>query len=103
MQDISPQKSNVDDAIVSVQYISVQQVNMCQPCQPTSPSGMTKAGEAMGHSLNTCIHGFWEVGIMIMPFINGDTEAQGDAMTCSKPSMVELGLKVNALCILEQI
>lgn len=28
---------------------------------------------------------FQEVGIMITPFTNGDTEAQRDGMTCSSP------------------
>lgn len=40
---------------------------------------------------------------MIMPFTNGDTEAQRDGMTCSKSSVVELGLKVHVLCILKHI
>lgn len=84
---------------VSAQHIRGQQVNVCQP---TSLPGVPEAGEAVGQSLSTCIHRFWEVGTMIMPLTNGDLEAQRDGTTRSKSSrVVESGLKARALCIPE--
>ena len=69
-------------------------------CQPTLPFGMIEAGEARGQSLNTCIFWLWEVGIIIMPITAGEIEAQMDGLTCSRVSMVQLGLWVNAPLIL---
>ena len=43
--------------IVRAQYICVQQVHVCRPCRPTPTLGTTETGEAMGHSLNTYVHG----------------------------------------------
>ena len=62
--------------------------------------GMIEAGEARGQSLNTCIFWLWEVGIIIMPITAGEIEAQMDGLTCSRVSMVQLGLWVNVPLIL---
>lgn len=44
-------------------------------CQLIASLGTTEARETTGHSLNTCILWFQEVGIIIMPFTDGETEA----------------------------
>ena len=43
--------------------------------------------------MNTCIHWFWKVGILIIPFTDGETEDQRDGVTCSRAPRVELELK----------
>lgn len=80
---------------IGAQHLPVQQMTTCQL---TASFGMTEAGETRGHSLNTCILWFWKVGI-IMPFTDGETEAQRDGVTCSRVSVVELRLKINTLLI----